>query len=175
MNKFILTLFLGASSAISFACSPGIGGGPSGDPHCMAPILANDPYYNGSMNNGQVGRPTKTTIIYLPSKYGAVAMNLNTGYASGVLDQDSLSNAKKNALAKCKKRDPQGSCKIVSWVRNGCIAAAKGKELNNSGKWKSFYIGTEKGTAEAAALEKCKADPSVSDCQIYFPEGCSLP
>ncbi len=175
MNKFVLTLCLGASSAVSFACSPGIGGGPSGDPHCMAPILANDPYYNGSMNNGQVGRPTKTTIIYLPSKYGAVAMNLNTGYASGVLDQDSLSNAKKNALAKCKQRDPQGSCKIVSWVRNGCIAAAKGKELNNSGKWKSFYIGTEKGTAEAAALEKCKADPSVSDCQIYFPEGCSLP
>ena len=26
MNKFVLTLFLGASSAISFACSPGIGG-----------------------------------------------------------------------------------------------------------------------------------------------------
>lgn len=177
MNKFILTLCLGAASAASFACSPGIGGGPSGDPHCMAPILANDPYYNGSMNNGQgaaqVGRP-KTTIIYLPSKYGAVAMNLNTGYASGVLDQDSLSKAKKNALAECKKRDPQGSCQIVSWVRNGCIAAAKGKELN-SGKWKSFYIGTEKGTAEAAALAKCKADSSVSDCQIYLPEGCSLP
>jgi len=57
MNKFILTLCLGASSAVSFACSPGIGGGPSGDPHCMAPILANDPYYNGSMNNGQVSRP----------------------------------------------------------------------------------------------------------------------
>ena len=173
MNKFILTLFLGASSAVSFACSPGIGGGPSGDPHCMAPILANDPYYNGSMNNGQVGRP-KTTTIYLPSKYGAVAENSDTGYVSGVLNQDSLSKAKETALAECRKRDSPGSCKIVSWVRNGCIAAAKGKELN-SGKWKSFYIGTEKGTAEAAALAKCKADSSVSDCQIYLPEGCSLP
>lgn len=177
MNKFILTLCLGASSAVSFACSPGIGGGPSGDPHCMAPILANDPYYNGSMNNGQgaaqVGRP-KTTTIYLPSKYGAVAENSDTGYVSGVLNQDSLSKAKETALAECRKRDSPGSCKIVSWVRNGCIAAAKGKELN-SGKWKSFYIGTEKGTAEAAALAKCKADSSVSDCQIYLPEGCSLP
>ena len=178
MNKFVLTLFLGASSAVSFACSPGIGGGPSGDPHCMAPILANDPYYNGSMNNSQgaaqVGRP-KTTTIYLPSKYGAVAVNLDTGYVGGVLNQDSLSKAKETALAECRKRDPQGSCKIVSWVRNGCIAGAEGKAINPPGHWRSFYMGTEKGLAEAVALAKCKADSSLSNCRISLPEGCSLP
>lgn len=178
MNKFILTLCLGASSAVSFACSPGIGGGPSGDPHCMAPILANDPYYNGSMNNSQgaaqVGRP-KTTTIYLPSKYGAVAVNPDTGYVSGVLNQDSLSKAKETALAECRKRDPQGSCKIVSWVRNGCIAGAEGKAINPPGHWRSFYMGTEKGLAEAVALAKCKADSSLSNCRIILPEGCSLP
>ena len=174
MNKFVLTLFLGASSAISFACSPGIGGGPSGDPHCMAPILANDPYYNGSMNNGQVGRP-KTTTIYLPSKYGAVAVNPDTGYVSGVLNQDSLSKAKETALAECRKRDSQGSCKIVSWVRNGCIAGAEGKAINPPGHWHSFYVGREKGLAEAVALAKCKADSSLSNCRIFLPEGSSLP
>ena len=178
MNKFILTLCLGASSAVSFACSPGIGGGPSGDPHCMAPILANDPYYNGSMNNSQgaaqVGRP-KTTTIYLPSKYGAVAVNPDTGYVSGVLNQDSLSKAKETALAECRKRDSQGSCKIVSWVRNGCIAGAEGKAINPPGHWRSFYMGTEKGLAEAVALAKCKADSSLSNCRIILPEGCSLP
>lgn len=178
MNKFVLTLCLGASSAVSFACSPGIGGGPSGDPHCMAPILANDPYYNGSMNNSQgaaqVGRP-KTTTIYLPSKYGAVAVNPDTGYVSGVLNQDSLSKAKETALAECRKRDSPGSCKIVSWVRNGCIAGAEGKAINPPGHWRSFYMGTEKGLAEAVALAKCKADSSLSNCRISLPEGCSLP
>ncbi|MBF1291329.1 MAG: DUF4189 domain-containing protein, partial [Neisseria sicca] len=109
------------------------------------------------------------------SKYGAVAVNLDTGYVGGVLNQDSLSKAKETALAECRKRDPQGSCKIVSWVRNGCIAGAEGKAINPPGHWRSFYMGTEKGLAEAVALAKCKADSSLSNCRISLPEGCSLP
>ncbi|EIG24757.1 PF13827 domain protein [Neisseria sicca VK64] len=102
-------------------------------------------------------------------------MNPDTGYVSGVLNQDSLSKAKETALAECRKRDSQGSCKIVSWVRNGCIAGAEGKAINPPGHWRSFYMGTEKGLAEAVALAKCKADSSLSNCRIILPEGCSLP
>ena len=170
MNKFILILCIGISSAFSFACSPGLGGGPSGDPHCMAPILANDPYYNGSMNQQQT-----PVVVHIPSKYGAVAMNMDTGYGSGVLNQDSLSKAKKAALAQCRQGNSKAPCKVVATVRNGCIAAAKGQIINNPIMWTSFFAAKEKGLAEAAALAKCKADPKVRDCQVHLPEGCSLP
>ena len=170
MNKFILTLCFGISSAFSFACSPGVGGGPSGDPHCMAPILANDPYYNGSMNQQQT-----PVIVHIPSKYGAVAMNMDTGYASGVLNQDSLSKAKKAALAQCRQGNPKASCRVASWARNSCIAMAQGQINKRPDKWRSFFAAKEKGRAEAAALAECKADPTVSNCKVSLPEGCSLP
>lgn len=169
MKKLAFILCMGLFPMFSFACSPGVGGGPSGDPHCMAPILANDPYYNGSMNQQQT-----PVVVHIPSKYGAVAMNMDTGYASGVLNQDSLSKAKKAALTQCRQGNPKASCRVASWVRNGCIAAARGQIINNPTQWTSFCR-KEKGLAEAAALAKCKADPKVRDCQVYLPEGCSLP
>ena len=163
MKKLAFILCMGLFPMFSFACSPGVGGGPSGDPHCMAPILANDPYYNGSMNQQQT-----PVIVHIPSKYGAVAMNMDTGYASGVLNQDSLSKAKKAALTQCRQGDPKASCRVASWIRNGCIAAARGQIINNPTQWTSFFAGKEKGLAEAAALAKCKAYPKVRDCQVLF-------
>lgn len=170
MKKATFILCMGLFPMFSFACSPGVGGGPSGDPHCMAPILANDPYYNGSMNQRQT-----PIVVHIPSKYGAVAMNMDTGYGSGVLNQDSLSKAKKAALAQCRQGNSKAPCKVVATVRNGCIAAAKGQIINNPIMWTSFFAAKEKGLAEAAALAKCKADPKVRDCQVHLPEGCSLP
>jgi len=170
MKKLAFILCMGLFPMFSFACSPGVGGGPSGDPHCMAPILANDPYYNGSMNQQQT-----PVVVHIPSKYGAVAMNMDTGYGSGVLNQDSLSKAKKAALTQCRQGNSKAPCKVVATVRNGCIAAAKGQIINNPIMWTSFFAAKEKGLAEAAALAKCKADPKVRDCQVYLPEGCSLP
>lgn len=170
MKKLAFILCMGLFPMFSFACSPGVGGGPSGDPHCMAPILANDPYYNGSMNQQQT-----PVVVHIPSKYGAVAMNMDIGYGSGVLNQDSLSKAKKAALTQCRQGNSKAPCKVVATVRNGCIAAAKGQIINNPIMWTSFFAAKEKGLAEAAALAKCKADPKVRDCQVYLPEGCSLP
>ena len=102
-------------------------------------------------------------------------MNMDTGYGSGVLNQDSLSKAKKAALTQCRQGNSKAPCKVVATVRNGCIAAAKGQIINNPIMWTSFFAAKEKGLAEAAALAKCKADPKVRDCQVYLPEGCSLP
>lgn len=133
MKKLAFILCMGLFPMFSFACSPGVGGGPSGDPHCMAPILANDPYYNGSMNQQQT-----PVVVHIPSKYGAVAMNMDTGYGSGVLNQDSLSKAKKAALAQCRQGNSKAPCKVVATVRNGCIAAAKGQIINNPIMWTSF-------------------------------------
>ena len=173
MNKITFILCMSLFPMFSFACSPGVGGGPSGDPHCMAPILANDPYYNGSMT--QQSRQPQTVTVYIPSKYGAVAMNMDTGYGSGVLNQDSLSKAKKAALAQCRQGNSKDPCKVVAWARNSCIAMVQGQINKRPDKWRSFFAAKEKGKAEAAALAECKADPTVSNCKVSLPEGCSLP
>ena len=135
--------------------------------------------YNPNCSSGSRSAPPPKKIIYhdvkVPSKFGAVAMNMKTGYGAGVLNKNSLSEAQKEALEQCKQGNKNAPCKVVSWVRNGCIAAAKGKEINNPGKWKSFYVGKEKGLAEAEALAQCRADPKVTNCEISLPEGCSLP
>lgn len=135
--------------------------------------------YNPNCSSGSRSTPPPKKIIYydvkVPSKFGAVAMNMKTGYGAGVLNKNSLSEAQKEALEQCKQGNKNAPCKVVSWVRNGCIAAAKGKEINNPGKWKSFYVGKEKGLAEAEALAQCRADPKVTNCEISLPEGCSLP
>ena len=173
MKKLAFILCMGLFPMFSFACSPGVGGGPSGDPHCMAPILANDPYYNGSMT--QQSRQPQTVTVYIPSKYGAVAMNMDTADVSGVLNQDSLSKAKKAALTQCRQGDSKAPCKIVTWVRNGCIAMAEGQINKQPGKSKSFFETKEKGKAEAAAMARCKTDQTVKNCKILLSEGCSLP
>ena len=135
--------------------------------------------YNPNCSSGSRSAPPPKKIIYhdvkVPSKFGAVAMNMKTGYGAGVLNKNSLSEAQKEALEQCKQGNKNAPCKVVSWVRNGCIASAKGKEINNPGKWKSFYVGKEKGLAEAEALAQCRADPKVTNCEISLPEGCSLP
>lgn len=135
--------------------------------------------YNPNCSSGSRSAPPPKKIIYhdvkVPSKFGAVAMNMQTGYGAGVLNKNSLSEAQKEALEQCKQGNKNAPCKVVSWVRNGCIASAKGKEINNPGKWKSFYVGKEKGLAEAEALAQCRADPKVTNCEISLPEGCSLP
>ena len=136
-------------------------------------------HYNIAPPQSGSSTPPPKKIIYhdvkVPSKFGAAALNMKTGYGAGVLNKNSLSEAKKEALAQCRKGDRNAPCEVVSWVRNGCIAAAKGKVINNPKIWKSFYAGKEKGLAEAEALRQCRADPKVTDCEIYRPEGCSLP
>ena len=128
--------------------------------------------------SGNSTPPPKKIIYYdvkVPSKFGAVAMNMKTGDAPGVLNKNSLSEAKKEALAECRKGDRNAPCKVVSWVRNGCIAAAKGQLIKNPKLWGTFYAAEEQGLAEAEALRQCRADPKVTNCEIALPEGCSLP
>ena len=134
--------------------------------------------YNPNCSSGSSTPPPKKIIyhdVMVPSKFGAVAMNMKTGYGAGVLNKNSLSEAKKEALAQCRQGDRNAPCKVVSWVRNGCIAAAKGQVIKNPKIWKSFYVGKEKGLAESEVLAQCRADPKVTNCEISLPEGCSLP
>ena len=48
-SKTLTLLFLLASPA-AFACTPGVGGGPAGDPQCMYPIFQQNSLYNNGNN-----------------------------------------------------------------------------------------------------------------------------
>ena len=84
---------------------------------------------------------------------------------------ESLEAAKAQAIKTCEQGGRNAPCKIMSWVRNGCIAIAKGK---SGKKWTAFPSTLGPGLAEADALRKCQESGS-SQCSIFSDEICSMP
>ena len=107
----------------------------------------------------------------VPSKFGALAYSQKTGYLTGSLNQNSLAEAKREAVKRCQQGSRNTPCKAIAWVRNGCIAAAEGKIKN---KFVVIDGAGPQGTAEQAALQNCRAG-GATECRILAPEGCSLP
>ena len=122
-----------------------------------------------SSNNGST--QPKIINIDVPSKYGAWAINTKTGVSGGAIDMESLEAAKKQAIKACERGGSNAPCKIVTWVRNGCMAVAKGK---SGKKWTAYTSTLGLGLTENDALRKCQAAGS-SQCSIIANEGCSLP
>lgn len=112
------------------------------------------------------------TINY-PPKFGALAHSSKKAIISGAIDQNSQSEAEREALNFCRRESGSKDCKVIIGVRNGCVAAAEGRLSRNN------YIVTpaasaKAGEAEAKALELCKAK-GAKDCRILAYEGCSFP
>lgn len=105
--------------------------------------------------------------VRVPSKYGALALDKSTGAIGDAVGADSLAQAKKAAIRQCNSKN----CKVVAWVKNGCIAAAGGK-LGK--RWELINAAEERGEAERVAMARCKK-AGISDCKIVVPEGCSIP
>ena len=149
-------------------------------------IYAADPVTRGALQNNpalcqygynpnctssrqyQQNQPTEIVDIYVPSKYGAWAVNPKTGISGGALEMDSLAAAKKLAIKTCERGGQNKPCKVLAWVRNGCLAVAQAKDGT------LFFGSTEPGLAEAEALRKCQKH-GASQCRIIAPEGCSMP
>ncbi len=125
----------------------------------------------GSSGQHQQRRPTEIVNIDVPSRYGAWAANVKTGESGGSFDMESLEAAKAQAIKTCEQGGRNAPCKIMSWVRNGCIAIAKGK---SGKKWTAFPSTLGPGLAEADALRKCQESGS-SQCSIFSDEVCSMP
>ena len=121
-----------------------------------------------SSRQHQRKQPTEIVNIDVPSKYGAWAVNSKTGLSGGALEMDSLAAAKKAAIKTCERGGKNKPCKVLAWVRNGCIAVAQGKDG-------TLFFGTKNtGRTEEEALRKCQESGS-SQCSIVANEGCSLP
>lgn len=120
--------------------------------------------------------PPPKKIIYhdvlVPSKFGALAVSVKAGHIAGSLNHNSLAEAKREAVKHCQQGSRNTPCKAITWVRNGCLAAAKGKVKNNL-----FILADAagpQGTVEQEALQKC-SNRGATECEIIMPEGCSLP
>ena len=121
-----------------------------------------------SSNNGYTQSQPSVVNIYVPSKYGAWAINPKTGISGGALEMDSVAAAKRQAIETCERGGQNKPCKVLAWVRNGCLAVAQAKDGT------LFFGSTDPGLAEAEALRKCHASGG-DQCKITTPEGCSMP
>ena len=132
--------------------------------------------YNPNCSSGSRSTPPPKKIIYhdvlVPSKFGALAVSVKAGHIAGSLNHNSLAEAKREAVKHCQQGSRNTPCKAITWVRNGCLAAAKGKVKNNL-----FILADAagpQGTVEQEALQKC-SNRGATECEIIMPEGCSLP
>ena len=132
--------------------------------------------YNPNCSSGSNTPPPPKKIIYydvkVPSKFGALAYSQKAGHLAGSLNQNSLAEAKREAVKHCQQGSRNTPCKAIAWVRNGCLAAAKGKVKNNQ-----FILSDAagpQGTVEQTALQNCR-NRGATECEIIMPEGCSLP
>ena len=127
---------------------------------------------NSYNNNGSSYNNTNPVIVNLPSKYGAVAYSQKAGIISDSGNEDSLKQAKRVALQKCEKVSSGESCKIYTWIRNGCLAVATGKKNGVRTIFRGYF--STEGNSEKLALENCSSE-KYKECAIIVPERCSLP
>ncbi|WP_455030062.1 DUF4189 domain-containing protein [Neisseria sp.] len=125
----------------------------------------------GSYTPPQV-RVEHITINY-PPKFGALAHSSKKAIIAGSINQNSQSEAAREALNFCRRESGSKDCKVIIGVRNGCVAAAEGRLSRNS------YIVTpaasaKAGEAEDKALALCN-HKGAKDCRILAYEGCSFP
>jgi len=125
--------------------------------------------------SGNSTPPPKKIIYYdvkVPSKFGALAVSVKAGHIAGSLNHSSKEEAQREAVKRCQQGSRNTPCKAITWVRNGCLAAAKGKVKNNL-----FILADAagpQGAVEQEALQKCR-NRGATECEIIMPEGCSLP
>ena len=165
--KKILFIFLGVLSLNAFAFDPTQG------------ALQNDSSLCGYGYNPNCGQssdsyaPQKiinTTIVHVPSKYGALAFSEKPSVAADAGNLNSEAEAREAAKQRCREAGG-GSCKVIHLIRNGCIAAATGKIKN---KYAIYTAGGVPGSTENAALNNCQV-AGAQGCKIGMFENCSVP
>lgn len=168
MMRKVLFIFLGVLSLNAFAFDPTQGALQNDPSLCEYGYNPNCNYINGSSSPKKI---INTTIIHKASRYGALAMDATTGVTGGVVNANSKAEAEKQAIRQCSDNGKNKHCKVLSWVRNGCIAAAEGRVGKT---WKLSAATGIPNRAESAAMGLCKKS-GASNCRIVVPESCSIP
>lgn len=134
-------------------------------------IYNSDPPQSGSSNAASAKKIIRHITVDVPSKYGALALNEKVGHIAGALNKDSKREAMQSAKIQCEQGTKGKPCKVITWVRNGCVAAAAG---TLKGKAIITKAAEKPGKAEEVALNRCRAS-GAQTCEIIMPEGCSVP
>ena len=108
-----------------------------------------------------------------PPKFGALAYSTKKAIFAGAINQNSQSEAEREALKSCRQASGSKDCKVVAEVRNGCVAAAEGR-LGRNGFITTPAASATAEETEAKALALCKAE-GAKDCKILAYAGCSFP
>lgn len=166
--KKLFVVLLGLASLNVYAADPATRGALQNNPAlCQYGYNPNCT----SSRQYQQNQPTEIVNIKVPSKYLALAMNPKTGMSGGALDMDSRAAAEKEAIKTCERGGSNAPCKVIVWVRNGCVASARGTEGKRT---RQFLATAEPGLTETKALRECQ-NAGVHGCEIFIPETCSLP
>jgi hypothetical protein len=165
-----LLIALGVFSGVVFAHGecPGTGVIDYSSMTCFFPDGSSPPMTIGVPSSGSSSgssgsaRPQPPKII---NRYGAVAMNLNTGFFDSVYNESSRTTAEKSALSKCGS-----GCILISSYSNQCAAVGFGRAKNGKGGYRGIATNPDSKVAESKALASCNA--KANNCQIILSE-CS--
>ena len=160
MKKYLFSFALMLMAQGALACTPGVGGGPHGDPLCMGGVFEQQRLMQQQQSYS--GGYDDTSSGYAPVEYwGAVASNVKTAVIFSSTQQLSEEAAISDALKKCGEKD----CTIKITYKNMYVAGASGP--TEIGTYSVSYVGGySQREAELGAIELCKN--LAKDCRVFM-------
>ena len=162
MKKYLFSFALMLMAQGALACTPGVGGGPHGDPLCMGGVFEQQRLMQQqqSYSGGYGG----TSSGYAPVEYwGAVAVSSDTFLGSSN-QQPSATAAVNLALERCKQNGRKG-CAIRIIYKNQYLAIAEGK-VDNGGYIATYVAADTQRKAELEAMRSCQEDSR--NCRVVI-------
>lgn len=142
--KYLVSLFFILMTNIALACTPGAGNGPTGDPNCMAGVLANQPQGNSGR-----GRTIVRTIYY--DNWGAIVSDNRTGQLFFSDHYPTQKAAIDAALKKCGAK----TCVYDGSYANSMLVLTTGQKSN--GIWVlGMGVDDDISKAQAESFADCK-------------------
>ena len=111
----ILTLMLVLASPAALACTPGVGGGPAGDPQCMYPIFQQNSLYNNSNNTYVEPAPPPTHNCTARAEGGKLCADTRPGRIGSSFS----TNAAGDFDGPMAETYPDGTLKSITNYHNG--------------------------------------------------------
>ncbi len=171
MKKILFSLVFMFIAQGALACTPGLIGGPNGDPYCMAPIfeqqrMMQEQSYPSSSDN-EYGNTIQNDI---PVNYwGAIAVSRNANLMTSSNNQASKQLAINDALKKCGHED----CQIAITYKDQYVAIALG--FDSEGYSDIFFVSRDDPIdAKLKAIYNCQ-QKKLKKCHIYMVEKSLAP
>ena len=91
------------------------------------------------------------------NKFASIAIDPSTNTAGWSFNYNTRALAQRRALSECRVRSSRNGCRIVTWVRNGCVAVAARRRGSTLVRWAGNFAPTRAG-AQRRARSRCQSD-----------------